>query len=164
MATYERETRIRAPIAEVWEFHSRVSGLETLTPAWLALRVEDVVGPDGERNTGVLEVGSEITLSIRPGGVGPRQHWTSRIVERERGEGVAYFRDRMVDGPFERWVHTHAFYADGEETVCRDRVEYELPSVLGSLGERCPSMMGIGFEPMFRARHAKAKRVLEGST
>lgn len=161
MATYERKTRIRAPMEAVWEFHSRVSGLETLTPAWMALRVESVVGPDGEREPEILEVGSEITLSIRPGGVGPRQRWTSRIVERERGEGVAYFRDRMEDGPFEQWLHTHSFFADGPETVCRDRIEYELPSVLGPLGERCPSVTGLGFEPMFRARHAKAKAVLE---
>ncbi|MFC4986386.1 MULTISPECIES: SRPBCC family protein [Saliphagus] len=161
MATYERETRIRAPLERVWEFHSRVSGLETLTPAWMELRVESVIGPDGEREPAVLDVGSEITLSIRPGGVGPRQHWTSVITEREREDGVAYFRDEMVDGPFDRWVHTHSFFADGRETVCRDRVEYELPSLLGPLGERCPSVTGLGFEPMFRGRHAKAKAVLE---
>jgi ligand-binding SRPBCC domain-containing protein len=159
MPTYERETRVEAPLEDVWEFHSRVSGLEALTPDWMGLRVESVVGPDGEPDPGVLEAGSEVTLSTRPFGVGPRQDWTSVITERERTDGTAYFRDEMVRGPFDRWIHTHAFYADGDETLVRDRVEYELP--FGPLGRAATPFSTVGFETMFRTRHRLTKANLE---
>ncbi|WP_135820092.1 SRPBCC family protein [Halostella litorea] len=159
MSVYRRETRVAAPLSEVWEFHSRVSGLEALTPGFAGLRIEAVAGPDGERDPDVLEAGSRIRMSMQPFGVGPRQRWTSVITEREEGEGTATFRDAMEDGPFDRWVHTHRFFADGDETVVRDRVEYELPG--GRLGEAAGPLAYVGFEPMFRYRHRETKRLLE---
>ena len=159
MATYERATRVRAPLDEVWAFHSSVSGLETLTPTWMGLRVEAVVGPDGERDPEILEAGAEIDLSMQPGSVGPRQHWTSLIVDRERRSGRAYFVDEMIRGPFETWIHTHSFFADGEETIVRDHIEYVLP--YGGLGRLVTPCSTAGFEAMFRDRHARTRRALE---
>lgn len=159
MATYQRETRVRAPLEDVWEFHSSISGLEALTPDWLNLRVESVVGPDGDRDPPVLAAGTDVSLSIRPFGVGPRQRWRSVITARERSDGSAYFRDEMIDGPFETWVHTHSFHADGNETILRDRVEYALP--LGIVGDAVTPFSRIGFEPMFRTRHGRTKERLE---
>ena len=158
MARYTRETWVDAPLSEVWAFHSRIEGLEALTPTWMNLRVESVRGPGGERDPDVLEAGTEIRMSMRPPGIGPRRSWTSRILEREEYDGAAYFRDEMVDGPFERWVHTHSFYADRGGTRIRDAVEYQLP--LGVLGEMVGPFSGVGFEPMFRYRHRKTKELL----
>ena len=159
MPTYERETTVDAEFEEVWAYNSRVSGLEGVTPDWLRLRVERVIGPDGEPDPAVLEPGSEVALSIRPFGIGPRQHWTSVITDRERNEGAAYFRDEMVYGPFDRWEHTHTFFADVERTVLRDRVEYDLP--FGRLGDTVEPFSKPGFEAMFRSRHQLAKAKLE---
>ena len=159
MPTYERRTRVRAPLEDVWTFHSNVAGLEALTPDWMRLRVESVRGPDGEPDPDVLEAGAEVSLSIRPCGRGPRQYWRSVIRERDRTDGAAYFRDEMVDGPFETWVHTHLFYADGDDTIVRDRVEYELP--FGPLGRAASPFSRIGFEAMFRDRHRRTKARLE---
>ena len=159
MAVYQRRTRVAAPLDEVWEFHSRVSGLEALTPGWMNLRVESVTGPDGDPDPGILETGSRIDASMRPFGVGPRQGWTSVIVEREEGDGSAHFVDEMEGGPFRHWRHTHRFFADGDETVVNDRVEYRLP--LGPLGDAVGPLARIGLEPMFRYRHRKTKELLE---
>jgi ligand-binding SRPBCC domain-containing protein len=159
MATYSRRTRVAAPLAEVWEFHSRVSGLEALTPEWMGLEVEAVRGPDGDPDPEVLTTGSQIRMSLRPFGIGPRQRWVSRIVEREESDGSAMFRDDMVGGPFATWVHTHRFYADGDETILVDEVEYELPG--GPLGRALSPFAVVGFEPMFRGRHRKTKSLLE---
>lgn len=156
MATYQRRTRIRAPLSAVWDFHSRIEGLTAVTPEWMHLRVERVVGPDGDPDPERLLTGARIDLSVQPLGLGPRQHWTSRIVERAEGDGWAQFRDTMEQGPFDRWRHTHQFFADGDETVMVDRVEYELP-VAKPLGP----VAVIGFEPMFRYRHRETKRLLE---
>ncbi len=159
METYRRETRVRAPLSRVWEFHSTTDGLEALTPDWMNLRVESVTGPDGGADPEVLVEGSRIEATVRPFGVGPRQSWISVIREREDGDGSAAFVDTMEDGPFPHWRHTHTFFADGDATVVRDHVAYELP--LGALGRAVGPLSWIGFEPMFRFRHRRTKDILE---
>jgi ligand-binding SRPBCC domain-containing protein len=158
MAVFQRGTRVRAPFDDVWEFHSRVSGLEGLTPGWMNLRVESVVGPDGDPDPDVLEAGARIESSVRPFGVGPRQSWMSVIEARESYDGAAYFRDGMDDGPFAHWEHTHSFFAvDDGTTVVRDRVEYRLPDGLGPVSP----LARVGMEPMFRYRHRRTRELLE---
>jgi ligand-binding SRPBCC domain-containing protein len=142
----------------VWDFHSRIDGLEALTPEWMNLRVEAVRGADDEPDPDVLDAGSKIRLSMRPFGVGPRQRWVTRIVERRRDDGRGMFRDEMEGGPFRTWDHTHSFFADGDETVVVDRVEYELPG--GSVGRAIGPLAVVGFEPMFRYRHRKTRELL----
>ena len=159
MAVYHRRTRVAAPLESVWDFHSRVSGLEALTPDWMNLRVESVTGPDGDPDPGILDPGSRIDASVRPFGVGPRQRWTSVITERERDGATAYFVDEMEDGPFRHWEHTHRFFADGDETVVDDHVVYALP--FGALGEAVATLARVGFEPMFRFRHRRTRELLE---
>jgi ligand-binding SRPBCC domain-containing protein len=155
MPTYTRRTRVQAPLSDVWEFHSRIEGLEALTPGFMNLEIGAVRGPDGDADPDLLVEGSEIEMSLKPFGVLPRQHWVSRITEREEREGRAWFRDEMLDGPFPHWVHTHTFFADGDETVVEDNVEYELP--LGPLKGPLGPLGVVGFEPMFRDRHKRTR-------
>lgn len=159
MATYTRETRVRAPLEEVWSFHSSVDGLEALTPPYLHLRVHDVVGTDGRTVDGDLQPGTRVHLSIRPFGVGPRREWVSVITERYRDDDAAHFRDVMESGPFREWEHLHEFVAAGDETVLVDRVDYQLPG--GRLGRAVSPLGVLGFEPMFRARHRRTRELLE---
>lgn len=159
METYERAVRVEAPLERVWEFHIQVAGLEDLTPDWMGLRVEDVRHPEGDREPDVLHEGSSVRVSAALGGVGPRQRWTSEIVATAFGEGSAYFRDEMRDGPFPTWVHTHLFYRDGDGTLVRDRIRYELPG--GGLGRRLGPLGAVGLAPLFRYRHRRTKALLE---
>jgi len=158
MPTYRRTTRIPASIDEVWAFHSTIDGLRRLTPDWMNLVIDGVEGPEGSADPELLVEGSCIHMSIRPFGVGPRQRWTSRIVERtpEGDEPVgkrAQFVDEMDGGPFRTWEHTHAFYADGDQTLLVDTVDYRLP--LGPLGDAAGPFAKVGFEGMFRDRHRR---------
>lgn len=159
MPTYTRRSRIDAPLADVWAFHSRVGGLEALTPGFMNLEIEAVRGPDGSPDPELLMQGSEIDMSMRPFGIGPRQHWVSVITEREEGNGVAWFRDEMEDGPFPTWAHTHRFRADGDGTILEDVLEYQLP--LGALGRAFGPLGAIGFGPLFRDRHRRTRKILE---
>ena len=159
MASYRRQTRLDAPLEAVWQFHSTVDGLAAVTPSWFDLRVESVTGPDGAADPAILEAGATVSLSMRPLGVGPRQHWTSRIVERQRQDDLAWFRDEMLEGPFPRWVHTHRFRADGDATVMTDIVEYRLPALLGTLAPLGRPF----FEPLFAFRHRRTRRLLGGA-
>jgi ligand-binding SRPBCC domain-containing protein len=159
MSVFQREVRVAAPFDEVWDFHSQISGLEALTPGWMNLEIESVTGPDGDPDPEVLAAGSRAKSSMRPLGVGPRQGWTSVIVEREEGDGSAYFVDEMEGGPFRHWRHTHRFFDAGDETVVNDRVEYRLP--LGPIGDALGPLAVVGLDPMFRYRHRKTKELLE---
>lgn len=157
MATYERETYVEASLEDVREFHSRVSGLEALTPGWMGLTVREVRGPDGETDPEILEAGAEIDMRLRPLGL-PGESWTSVITERAESDERVLFKDEMRDGPFARWVHIHQFRREGEGTRLRDTVHYELPDSV-----RATSPLAVvGFEPMFRYRHRKTKELLEG--
>ena len=159
MATYTRETRVRAPLDEVWRFHSTVDGLEALTPGFMNLEVRSVTAPDGEPDPEVLEAGSRIELSMRLFRVGPRQEWTSVITERTESEGAAMFHDVMEGGPFPTWEHTHRFFDADGATIVSDRVEYQLPG--GAVGRAVSPLGWVGFELMFRGRHGKTKELLE---
>lgn len=157
MDRFRRRVRIEAPIEAVFGFHSTVEGLLAVTPGWMNLRHEWSRGPDGTPDPDRLDVGSEVCLTMRPLGVGPRTRWTSRIVDREQEDGRAMFRDVMVEGPFPHWVHTHRFEADGSGTVLTDVVEYELP-----LAPRPLSPLGRPFlEILFAYRHRRTRRLLE---
>lgn len=158
VARFTRRTRLEAPLEDVVAFHSTVDGLVAVTPGWMNLRVERLRGPDGDTDPDVLEAGTELSLSMRPFGVGPRQWWETRIVTRERGDGSAMFRDVMDSGPFPRWVHTHRFERDGEGTVMTDEVRYQLPLLPGPL-----SWLGRPFlELLFAYRHRRTRRLLAG--
>lgn len=159
MATYRRRARVAAPLEVVWEFHSRIEGLEALTPGFMNLRVERVEGPDGRPDPELLEAGARIDMSLRPFGIGPRQSWTSVIDDRGEGDGEAWFVDSMEDGPFPIWQHTHRFSARGDGTVVDDQVRYVLPG--GPLGRAASPLSRVGFEPMFRYRHRKTRELLE---
>lgn len=159
MAIYERESLVRAPLDDVWAFYSKIDGLVALTPDWFGLRVEGVTGPDGAADPPALLEGTTIDLSVRPLGVGPRQRTTSRIEERRGHDDVALLRDRMIEGPFEDWVHTHVFESVDGGTLVRDRVEYRLPG--GVAGRLAARAMVVGLAPTFRYRHRRTRALLE---
>lgn len=158
MARYERSTVVRAPFEDVWAFHSTVDALEELTPGWLGLTVVGQRGPDGEPDDGVLAVGVEVDLELRPFGLGPPQSITSRITARTRSAAGGAFTDEMVEGPFERWRHTHRFAAVDGGTRLTDHVEYALP--LGP-ARSLSAVAWPGFEATFAYRHRRTRRLLE---
>jgi ligand-binding SRPBCC domain-containing protein len=174
MARFRRSTWIDAPLETVWESHSHISGLLAVTPSWLDLRVEELRDDSGEpvETDAELLTGYEIDLSLKPLGVGPRQHWTSRIVTRERisreesadtaGMDTAMFRDRMVRGPMAHWEHTHRFEAVDGGTRMIDDIEYRLPP--GRLGAAVSDVAKLGLAPAFWYRHRTSRRQYESGS
>lgn len=158
MPTYTHESTVDAPLDVVWSFHDGADGLIALTPDALRLGVDDMVDEAGEPTSGPLEPGDRISLSMRPFGVLPRISWTSRIVEETESDDRAEFVDEMISGPFDRWVHTHTFEADGDATVCRDRVEYR-PSIWMGDGLGWPAVHVV-LSLVFWYRHRELQRRL----
>ena len=111
---------IQASAADVFSFHERPDALARLTPPWQ--KTEIVQAPSS------LEVGTRVVLRTR---IGPlRQTIVAEHVEYERGH---MFADRMIEGPFARWLHRHIVTPAGEGAcTLTDDIDYELP--LGVLG------------------------------
>ncbi|WP_118975875.1 SRPBCC family protein [Taibaiella koreensis] len=126
----ERETLIKAPLAEVWSFFSDPHNLSRLTPDYMRFRV--IRCPD----TNELYEGMLIEYRVRPLAGIPLQ-WITLI--RKVQAGIC-FTDKQLKGPYRLWEHTHTFAAQGNHTLMKDSVRYVMP--LGILG-RLAHALGV---------------------
>lgn len=123
--TFRAEQRIDRPLPVVFDFFSRPANLEAITPPWLRF---SILGMEPTEVT----VGTVIPYRLRLHGI--PLIWVSQI---EEFEPERVFVDRQLIGPYKQWLHRHEFEADGEGTVIRDIVRYELPfGRLGALAEQ----------------------------
>lgn len=152
MARFSRRSWIDAPLDSVWEFHSKIDGLTALTPSLAGMQVDALRIPDdGDK----LVESSEIDLSVGPIPGGPRQQFTSVIVERDRSDTEATFVDEMRDGPMETWRHEHRFVAVDGGTLLIDEVNYET-----GFGPTIDRLVKGGFAVAFWYRHRKTREKL----
>jgi ligand-binding SRPBCC domain-containing protein len=115
----ERAQRLDAGLEEVFAFFSDPANLARITPPWLRFRIR--------RSPARMEAGARIEYRIRWLILPLR--WITRITA---WSPPRLFEDIQEKGPYRVWRHTHQFARDGEGTIVRDRVDYELP--LGPLG------------------------------
>jgi ligand-binding SRPBCC domain-containing protein len=117
----DRQQVVASPLAEAFDFFSRTSNLQRITPPWLSF---GLLTPEPSE----IGVGTRIEYRLRLHGIPLR--WISRIDEfAENG----WFVDRQIRGPYRLWHHRHEFAAVPGGTRVRDHVDYALP--LGPLGE-----------------------------
>jgi ligand-binding SRPBCC domain-containing protein len=109
---HQAEIRLPKPLHEVFPFFSEAYNLEELTPPWVKFQI---LTP----RPITMEVGTLIDYRIRVRGIPLR--WRTRI---DVWEPPHRFVDTQLRGPYRRWVHEHVFEADGDETICRDNIEY----------------------------------------
>lgn len=152
MARFRRRSWIDAPLESVWEFHSKIEGLTALTPSLAGLEVDALRVPDGGDK---LVEGSKIDLSVGPVPGGPRQRFTSVIVERTRTDTDARFVDTMQNGPMKAWRHEHRFVAVDGGTLLIDEVNYET-----GFGPTIDRLFTPGFAVAFWYRHRKTREKL----
>ncbi|MGD8331400.1 MAG: SRPBCC family protein [Acidobacteriota bacterium] len=113
MFTLETETRITAPLAEVWPFFCDARNLERLTPSFLRF---EVLTPDPIE----MHVGTRIDYKLKVRGVPLR--WQSEITA---WEPPYRFVDEQRRGPYRVWIHEHTFEEAGNNTIARDHVRYD---------------------------------------
>ena len=143
---FVHESRLSAPPEAVFAFHERPDALEKLVPPWERV---DVVQPPRS-----LAVGTRVILRMHLGPV--PIVWEA---EHTRYEPGRLFQDRMVRGPFRRWVHTHHILpAPGGGTILRDEVEYALPW----LALPAAPLIARRLRRMFAYRHAATAKGLAG--
>ncbi len=112
---YVKETEIAASAATVFGFHEAPDAFARLQPPWQ--RTEIITPPAS------LAVGTRVVLRTK---LGPL--WQTIIAEHTAYEPGVMFADRMVKGPFARWLHRHVVIARGPDAcTLTDDIDYELP-------------------------------------
>lgn len=118
---FRTELLIERPREEVFDFFSRASNLERITPPFLQFHV---------RTPEPIEMrkGALIDYTLRIHGVPAL--WRTEIVE---WSPPYRFIDQQLKGPYKLWHHTHTFTEQPGGTRMVDEVRYEVP--LGPLGD-----------------------------
>jgi uncharacterized protein (TIGR01777 family) len=133
-------------IEKVFDYFSRASNLEELTPPWLNFHI---VG------TSTQEMGTGTLIDYRLKIHGLPIRWQSRIEDWEPGKK---FVDTQIKGPYKKWHHTHSFEEVAGGTLVRDEVIYRLPA--GKVGSLFGSRFVKGdIEKIFSYRRTKIAEV-----
>jgi ligand-binding SRPBCC domain-containing protein len=143
----EREQVVPRPLDESFEFFSRASNLERITPPWLNFAM---LTPEPIE----MRAGAVIQYRLRLHRIPIR--WISQIEEFVESRR---FVDRQLRGPYRLWHHRHEFASVLGGTRVRDHVDYALP--LGPLGELAhAAVVRRDLARIFDYRYAAVARML----
>lgn len=146
------ELLIPRPRSEVFDFFSRASNLEQITPPILNF---NVLTPEPIE----MRAGTLIDYKLKIRGVPAR--WRTEIAV---WEPPFRFVDLQLRGPYKLWHHTHTFTEEqgGEATRMVDEVRYALPfGPLGDLVHRL--LVRRDVEEIFRYRNETISRMFAGA-
>ena len=148
---YIKESTILASAERVFAFHEMPDAFERLQPPW---QETEILQPPTS-----LEVGTRVILRTK---VGPL--WQTIEAEHVLYEPGKMFADRMVKGPFAKWLHKHIVTPVGQDQcLLTDDIEYELP--LGLLGRVFGGWYARrDLERLFTFRHEVTKEFCESAT
>ena len=150
MSRIELTTEIRAPIERCFDL---ARSIDLHLASGEATRERAVAGV----TRGLIALGEQVTWRARHFGIYFRL--TSRITDLER---PAFFRDRMVEGPFTSFEHDHAFESTGGVTLMHDDLRFAAP--LGPLGRLADALLlRRHLRRFITERNATIKRVAETS-
>jgi len=137
---FEKTSPIGASAQDLYAWHSRPGAFLRLSPPWQQVRL--LAGSTGLRD------GSRVVLELKSGPF--RKIWKAEHRNVRPGLG---FQDIQLDGPFDRWEHTHDFSPiDDTSSELRDRISYRLPAgTVGNLAGR--NFVRDQLERVFAYRH-----------
>ncbi len=117
---FVRRVHTPVPVEHLFAWHERPGAFQRLAPPWDEI---ELLAP----HAGIRD-GARVRVRMYAGPVPSTWHIEHRdyIANRQ-------FRDVQLEGPFDEWVHTHRFEADGTGSVLEDDIRYALP--LGPVGE-----------------------------
>jgi len=112
---FKKKSRIKAPVRDVFAWHTRHGAIERLSPPFDPIKVLE--------RTGGIHPGDKVVLRMKAGPIPYKWHAEHTDFEENR-----LFRDRQVHGPFKEWNHTHVFEPDGEQACfLEDLIEFSPP-------------------------------------
>ncbi len=142
---YKHRFQVKAPLAEVADFHSQSASMGDITPPPAVVKVHEAPARLGD--------GDEMDFTIWLGPLPVR--WKARIED----VSPTGFVDRQLEGPFRRWTHRHSFKpVDEKTTEVVDEIEFKLAKhpVRGVMGLG----MTLSLPLLFAYRGWKTRRLL----
>jgi ligand-binding SRPBCC domain-containing protein len=134
----------------VFDFFSRASNLERITPPFLRFRIKT---PEPIE----MRKGAIIDYNLRIHGVPAL--WRTEIAE---WDPPHQFVDLQLKGPYKLWHHTHTFTEEQGGTRMVDEVRYEVP--LGPLGDIVEALfVRKDVTNIFRFRNSQISTLLKTS-
>ena len=143
---YKHRFKVKAPLAEVAEFHSQSASMGDITPPPSVVKVHQAPAR--------LDDGDEMDFTVWLGPLPVR--WKARIED----VSATGFVDRQLQGPFRCWTHRHSFQPIDEETTeVVDEIEFKLAKhpVRGIMGLG----MSLSLPFLFAYRGWKTRRLLK---
>lgn len=135
----------------MFAFHQLPDAVQRLTPSW---EQTQVIAPSG-----TLQVGERTTVKLRIFGVLP----VLCVCEHTKFDPPHMFEDRMLRGPFRRWVHQHLVIGTETGTILRDDVDYD--PRLWPLGRLfAPLLIVPRLKRLFDYRHEVTRSWCEGAS
>ncbi len=127
---------------EAFAYHTRRGAFGRLTPPWESVEVLEHVG-------GIRD-GARVSLKLQKGPI----QLTWKLEHQDYIENEQ-FVDVQLEGPFDRWRHTHRFLdSDPGHFVMEDEIEWEPP--MGRAGDLVGGpMVQSDLERMFAFRHRR---------
>jgi ligand-binding SRPBCC domain-containing protein len=134
------------PRDRVFAFFSNARNLEAITPPWIGF---NIVTP------GEIDMKAGALIDYRISLHGFPLTWRTRISAWEPPER---FVDEQLKGPYRSWLHEHLFEERNGGTLCRDRVDYEVP-----LGDWVNDwIVGDDVKAIFEYRRMKLEYLFRG--
>jgi ligand-binding SRPBCC domain-containing protein len=120
MPRIESRIELAVPVETVFRWYSDVNNVPRMTPPGLHLRLVKAELP--------LREGSRVKFTIRPRLVPFEIDWLLQVTEFEPNRR---FSERLRNGPFDVWVHSHEFIdlGDGRSRVI-DAIEWDRPAFI----------------------------------
>jgi ligand-binding SRPBCC domain-containing protein len=146
LLTFEKRSVIPANLDAVWEFHAAPGAFRRLTPLPIIGQIHQ------DQRTSLTQGRLDFTLWFGPLPI----RW---VADHEPGPSPTSFRDRMVTGPLEIWVHEHLMEETVGGVLLTDRITYQhKPGLPGWISRVLFSRRGL--ETLFAYRHWITRRTI----
>ena len=144
------ETQMELPLklTEVFPFFCDTVNLERITPPELHFQITTPQPIE-------ITLGTVVDYRLQLYAI--RFRWRSEIT---MWRPPYEFVDEQIQGPYRLWIHTHKFQEEGDITIIRDIVRYQLP--LWPIGEVVFPLLKLQLGRIFSYRQQATRDALLG--
>lgn len=97
----------------LFDYHALNSVLERLIPPWSGLNIVSQKGGINNYAISIFRINFGGPISIK---------WAAKHFGYIHNK---QFQDKMIKGPFKKWIHTHSFISQGlNQCIIEDKIEY----------------------------------------
>jgi len=146
MNKFEKTTKIKCHIEDLFNFHLDTSNLIKITPKNMKVKILNSNFKARENEVVVIKT-TKFFITM---------FWEVKIIKLEEPNLLV---DLAIKSPFKYWRHQHIFTTTKDGCTMKDIIEFKLP--FGFLGNIFSFLIKKDLNNMFTYRHKKTKNILE---